>query len=510
MGELGEKTRRTLELLAVAGTLAVLPAPHAGAAAPPAAPPAPPPAVRQLPVASRPWTGDLAGMIERRRVRVLVPYSRTLYYNDKGRERGLTADAAREFEQYLNQKHETGKRPITILLIPTTRDRLLPDLARGLGDIAAGNLTVTSARLRTADFVVQSGHTVKEIVVAGANAPAIRSLADLRGKTVHVRRASSYYEHLATFNLRNRQLGVPVADLQLVPDALEDEDMLEMANAGVIDFLVVDDWKAEVWAQVLPRVTLYDNLSFHAGGRIGWAIRKDSPQLAAAIQDYYDTFARQRASHAYRLGQATKRIKQMTDPTRAADWQRFERTLALFRQYGQRYSFDPIMLAAQGYQESQLDQAARSHVGAIGVMQIMPATGAEMKVGDIKVLESNIHAGAKYMDILMTQFFKDAKFSEADRSLFAFASYNAGPGRISSLRRLAAERGLDPDQWFNNVELVVAEKVGIETTTYVRNIYKYYVSYTLTLAAQEAGRRARRQVAPAAGTPAPTPGPRSR
>jgi membrane-bound lytic murein transglycosylase MltF len=149
------------------------------------------------------------------------------------------------------------------------------------------------------------------------------------------------------------------------------------------------------------------------------------------------------------------------------------------------------MLAAQGYQESRLQQDARSHMGAIGVMQIMPATGAELKVGDITHLEPNIHGGAKYMNRLMTSYFPDAKFDEAERTLFAFASYNAGPGNISKMRRLAIQRGLDGDQWFNNVEIVVAAKIGIETTTYVRNIYKYYVAYKLVEAAQEAASKAK-------------------
>jgi membrane-bound lytic murein transglycosylase MltF len=154
------------------------------------------------------------------------------------------------------------------------------------------------------------------------------------------------------------------------------------------------------------------------------------------------------------------------------------------------------MLAAQGYQESQLDQNAKSHVGAIGVMQVMPATGASLKVGDIRVTESNIHAGTKYMDQLMTRYFPDARFSDANRPLFAFASYNCGPGNVAKMRKEAAKRGLDPDKWFNNVEVVTAEKIGIETTTYVRNIYKYYVSYKLTLEAEEQLAKARQQVAP--------------
>ena len=155
------------------------------------------------------------------------------------------------------------------------------------------------------------------------------------------------------------------------------------------------------------------------------------------------------------------------------------------------------MLAAQGYQESTLDQNKTSAVGAIGVMQLMPATGETLKVGDIRVTESNIHGGAKYMDQLMTQYFKDAKFDEQNRTLFAFASYNAGPGNISRMRTEAQKRGLDPDKWFNNVENVTAEKIGIETTTYVRNIFKYYVSYKLTQEAKETEAKLRGQVAPA-------------
>jgi membrane-bound lytic murein transglycosylase MltF len=127
-------------------------------------------------------------------------------------------------------------------------------------------------------------------------------------------------------------------------------------------------------------------------------------------------------------------------------------------------------------------------------MQVMPATGAELKVGDIRQAEANIHAGAKYMDQLMTRYFKDAKFDEQNRALFAFASYNAGPGNISKMRKEAANRGLDPDQWFNHVEIVTAEKIGIETTTYVRNIFKYYAAYKLVTEARQAAATAKEEL----------------
>jgi len=459
---------------------------------PQAAPAAP---VRQLSLIDKVWTGDFDKMLERRMIRVLVPYSRTLYFSDKGRERGIAADLVREFEEYVNRKNGTGKRPLTVYIVPTTRDQLLQKVADGSGDIGVGNLTITAERQQTVDFAEQGHHhTVDEIVVTGAKAPPIASVDALSGMTVHVRRSSSYYGSLAALNERLGKQGKPEIKLRIVPDALEDEDMMEMANAGLIDVLVVDDWKAKIWAQVLPKVAVHDDIALHEGGHLGWAIRKDSPKLAAAIEEYFSKYARAHASYDYRLAQVLRRVKQMNDPTRSADWKRFQEILEIFDRYGKQYGFDPLMLAAQGYQQSQLDQSAKSRVGAIGVMQMMPDTGAEMRVGDIHLVESNIHAGAKYMDMLMTQYFPDAHLSEGNRPLFAFASYNAGPGNIARMRREADKRKLDPDKWFNNVEVVVAEKIGAETTTYVRNIYKYYVAYKLALEMQETQRKAREAV----------------
>jgi membrane-bound lytic murein transglycosylase MltF len=454
---------------------------------------------RALPTSAGEWKGDFDGMVKRRMIRVLVPYSRSLYFNDKGRERGITADFVRDFERYLNKKHakELGKRPITIYIIPTTRDQLLKGVADGKGDIAAGNITVTAERKKLVDFwVAPDQRDMAEVVVTGPKSPAINTVDDLAGKTVDVRKSSSYHDSLVELNAKFKKAGKPAIKIVLVPDALEDEDMMEMLNIGLLEIIVVDDWKAKMWAQVLPKIKVNEGAVVRAGGNTGWAMRKGSTQLEAALQDFYVNFVKKQNLMSSRLAQYHKRVKQMKDPTGSADAKRFQDTLALFEKYGAKYNFDPLMLAAQGYQESQLDQNAKSHVGAIGIMQVMPATGAELKVGDIKVAENNVHAGTKYMDHLMSKYFPDAHFSEANRSLFAFAAYNAGPGRIAQMRREAEKRGLDHDKWFNNVEIVTAEKVGIETTTYVRNIYKYYVAYRLSLDAQAAAAKARDQLAP--------------
>jgi len=452
---------------------------------------------RQLNIASKPWTGDFDDMVKRRIIRALVPYSRSLYFNEKGHERGIAAENIRDFERYINKQHKTQKRPITVYIIPTTRDKLISGVAEGLGDIAVGNLTVTDDRLKLVDFAAPQGQRPNtEIVVTGPKSPPISAIDDLSGKTVHVRKASSYFESLTALNDRFRKQGKPEAKLVLVSDALEDEDMMEMLNAGLLEVIVVDDWKAEMWAQILSKIKPQPEIALREGGQVGWAIRKGSPKLQEAINDFYKNFLKKQGVAEYRLQKYMKRVKQIKDSTATEDYNRFSETLALFEKYSEKYGFDPLMLAAQGYQESQLNQKARSHVGAIGIMQIMPQTGAELKVGDIQIAEHNIHAGAKYMDQLMTKYFSDANFSEGNRPLFAFASYNAGPGNISKMRKEAKKRGLDPDKWFNNVELVTAEKIGAETTTYVRNIYKYYVAYKLTLEAHELTRKAREGVAP--------------
>jgi membrane-bound lytic murein transglycosylase MltF len=155
--------------------------------------------------------------------------------------------------------------------------------------------------------------------------------------------------------------------------------------------------------------------------------------------------------------------------------------IEFFRKYGNQYDFDYLMVAAQGYQESGLDQSVVSRAGAIGIMQMLPSTAADKSVGipDISTIDNNIHAGTKYLRYIVDHYFDDPEIDEVNRTLFAFASYNAGPNRIRRLRSKAAEQGYDPNIWFRNVEVVVANDVGREPVRYVSNIFKYYTVYSL-------------------------------
>ena len=454
------------------------------------------PKPRALELKAAPAKVDFDGMIERRRIRVRTPYSRTFFFNDKGHQRGFAADFVRDFERWVNRKYakQLGKRPLTVVIVPTTREKLLTEVVDGLADIAVGNITVTEERKKVVDFFAPEQMSISEIVLTGPGSPEIRSAEDLSGKTVHVRKSTSYYESLVALNDRLKKEGKPPANLVLLPDALEDEDLMEMLNAGVVQVIVVNDFLARMWAPVLPKIRIHKDAAVRTGASLGWAIRKESPKLQEALNRFYAEFMKKQNLIAARIAQYNKKIKQLHNPTASKDYKRFEDMVALFKKYGDKYSFDYLMLAAQGYQESQLNQDAKSHVGAVGVMQVMPQTGAELKVGDIHQTEPNIHAGTKYMDQLMTKYFPDAKFDAQNRALFAFASYNCGPGNVKKMRTLAEKRGLNPDLWFDNVEVVTAEKIGIETTTYVRNIYKYYVAYKLAVDMQETKDKARAQV----------------
>ena len=451
---------------------------------------------RDLDTQLQTFTGDFDGMVERRVIRVAVPYSRSLFYHDRGRERGLTADLVRKFEELLNKKHkkDLDKRPITIVLIPTTRDQLIPSLLDGRADIAAGNITITHSRKEKVDFSEPVSKPFSEIIVTGPGGPALQTIDDLAGQEVFVRPSTSYYESLTALNAQFTAAGKTPMILSLLPDPIEDEDKMDMVNAGLLGITVVDEWLADLWSPILTDLVVHKDIVLRSGGQTGWAFRKDSPLLKAEIDDFVVNVVKKYGLVTGNLKSFAAKIRKAKNAKAEEEWAKFQAVVELFRKYAGQYRFDYLLLTAQGYQESQLDQSTKSPVGAIGIMQLMPATGKAMEVGDIRQTEANVHAGAKYMDHLIEVYFPDAELDEENRTLFAFAAYNAGPTRMSKLRKLASEQGYDPNKWFNNVERVVAQKVGQEPVTYVRNIYKYYVSYKLALEAEQRMRDAAGQV----------------
>lgn len=455
----------------------------------------------------QPQKGDLPDMINRRAIRVLTTYSKTFFFIDKGTQRGATHDLFIALEKDLNNQLAKEKKlkqkhlKVRIVFIPVTRDNLFKALNEGKGDIAAANLTITSSRQEQVAFTTPLYSDVKELLVSGPSSPDVKNLEQLSGKTVFVRRSSSYYESLQELNARFAKASLPPVILQEAPEALEDEDLLEMLNAGLIPLIVVDRHKALFWKQVFPKIQVHENIVLRDGGSIAWAVRKDNPQLLAELNNFVK-HNRQGST----LGNTIllRYLKSATYVKNAAanrERAKFLQMVEIFRKYGERYDVDWLLMAAQGYQESRLNQSVRSHVGAIGVMQVMPATGKELQVGDIKKIDPNIHAGVKYMRWMIDHYYGDQPMTPLDKALFSFASYNAGPARIARLRTETQKSGFDPNIWFGNVENLAAEKIGAETVTYVSNIYKYYIAYRLIM-----DDIARKQKATAAPLPEPGTG----
>ena len=423
------------------------------------------------------WTGDFDGMVERRLIRVLTVYSKTLYFIDHGTPRGTANDQGKLLEDAINKKTGTGLLKVDVQFVPMSRDELIPALLEGRGDIIMADMTVTPERLKQVTFTEPWIAGVDEIVVTSPDGPAIDTLDDLSGKEVFVRQSSSYYQSLLRLNERLTKDGKPPVSIVPAPEALEDEDLLEMANAGLVKVLVVDNHKAWFWQRVWPNLKLHPTVTLRTNGEIAWAIRPDSPGLLRTLNGFLAENGRD-SLNARMIFRRYLLNTQYVKSSKTAE-ARFRAVVAMFRKYGQQYNMDWMLMAAQGYQESRLNQSARSHVGAIGVMQVMPETGRELAVGDITKIDANIHAGVKFIRQMIDRNYANEPMTDLDKGLFAFASYNAGPARIKQLRREAASRGLDPNVWFNNVERVASERIGRETVTYVSNIYKYYVTYLL-------------------------------
>jgi membrane-bound lytic murein transglycosylase MltF len=430
------------------------------------------------------WVGDFDEMERRRQVRLIVPYSKTIFFIDKGEQLGTSAEWGSEFDAWLNKHKKSELEHINIVFVPTPRDELLTALNEGHGDVVAANLTITKDRMEDVDFTDPVLKNVREILVTAPSAPPIGKLEDLAGKELYVRKSSSYYEHLLALNEKFAARHIESIELIPADEALEDEDLLEMVNADLLPFAIVDDHKAQIWGISFKSLAVRDDIVINDNGAIAWAIRKNSPLLKATLDRFLQEktitygFASWLRQRYYR---DDKMIKRAYAPE---DIGRFNGLVAFFRRYGDQYGFDYLMIAAQGYQESALDQGERSSSGAVGVMQMKLSTAHEPDIaidGIDSSAERNIEAGCKYLRYIIAKYINDPVLDSKNQTLFAFAAYNAGPTGLQNFRNKAKAMGLDPNIWFGNVENAAAQIAGRETVQYVSNIYKYYIAYSLVM-----------------------------
>ena len=425
-------------------------------------------------------TGDFDGMLARRTVRILVVPSKTFFFLNKAETLGLNAELGREFEKFINKRHAKPPYDIKVVFVPTRRDRILQNLVDGHGDIAAANLTITPERRAIVDFASPWLKDVREVLVTGPSAPPVASIADLSGQEVMVRQSSSYYTHLVALNERLAREGRDPVKLVPADESLEDEDLLQMVNAGLLPWLIVDSHKAGLWARILKNLVPHKELSLFERGEIGWATRKNSPLLQKEIAEFVTAHGRFTEDLVSEYLHDGKVVRNALAPP---EIEKFRELIGYFRTYGEKYRIDPHMLAAQAYQESSFDQGLRMSSGAVGIMQMMEKTAREeLGMQDIvSRAEDNIQAGARYLRFLADKYLNDPNIAERDKVLMTLAAYNAGPDNLRRFREKARQAGFDPNVWFGNVEHGAAAVVGKETVQYVGNVHKYYVVYSTLL-----------------------------
>jgi membrane-bound lytic murein transglycosylase MltF len=432
---------------------------------------------------TQPWQGDLDGMVERRVIRVLVVGGGPMFFYHLGKPRGIVTEMLVELQKQINTKLKRRIDQVEIIPMPVSRDKLIPALVNGSADLVAADLSVTAERTALVDSSLPFAKNIDEVVVfAPGKGTNVRTIDDLAGQSVYVRESSSYFEHLGVLNEQFVARALEPIEIVKANEYLRPQDILEMLNAGLVSATVVDAYKANMWSQIFTNLQVRDDLAIHTDGQIAWFFRKDSPQLASVVNEF---MAKNRAGTLMGnvlINRYTENLQWIRNSTSEVGYERLRPLLELFRASAEKNDFDTLMLVAQAYQESHLDNDKKSPAGAVGIMQIKPSTAADKQVGinDISSPADNIRAGARYMRFLTDRYFSEPEVDELHQWLFALAAYNAGPAKVRRMRNQAAAEGHDPNLWIDNVELVAAREIGRETVRYVRNVYKYYVAYRMS------------------------------
>lgn len=416
-------------------------------------------------------------------IRALIVIEPGYYFIDQGKQSGISYDLLKAFENYINKKYRRYlPQKFNIIYIPVDRSQLIPYLQQGLGDIIVAHMTQTELKDKLVQFTQPINSKVNEILITQAGSKSYQSPFELSGKTLWLRKSSSYYESVQVINQSLTQIGLAPIYVNFLDEQLEDADVLEMVNAGLIDKTIVDSHKATFWLSIFDKIQLHSEAVFRFNSQISWAVRKENPILLKEVNSFIKQHKKGTLFGNLLFWRYLKRndwAKKTLKPIEQIQSNKFIEILNLIKRYSQQYDFDWIMIAAQGFQESSFNQKAISHKGAVGVMQLLPSTAKEpyINLPNIHKLEDNIHAGVKYMHFIRKRYFSNDSIDPVNSVLLSFAAYNAGPNRIQKLQTEAENRGLESDVWFNNMEVIVAENIGWETVQYVNNIYKYYLAF---------------------------------
>ena len=428
-------------------------------------------------------THDLPGMLKKRSIRVLTSFSPTIFFMDKGKIYGFEYSMLKEYEKFLNKKRPR-REEVHLEFIPVPADKLIPLLNQGYGDIVAALTTVTESRKEQAAFSKPYLPNIKEVVVANKDITGIESIEDLSGRMVMVRKSSSFHQSLLELNREFKAKGKEPINIFPAPAYEPTEEILQMVNAGIVELTIADNYLADLWTGVLKNIRVLDTVAIRKGGNIAWMVRKDNPELLNSLNNFVKTVRKGTLLGNIYFNRYYKNVKFIQHPLdEKKEIENFSAYTPIFKKYAAMHGLDWRLVAALAYQESGFNHDARSRVGAVGIMQIMPSLATDTRLGikDIHDLEKNIHLGVKYLALLRDRYFPaDSIPSESERLRFALASYNAGPRRIRQARKVSSKLGFQDNLWFHNTEYGTMQLVGMEPVRYVSNINMYYRAMILS------------------------------
>ncbi len=418
---------------------------------------------------------DLAQIRSSQVLRVLVNQSRNSSGQVQGESVGVEYHRLRAFERYLNGHARDGQE-ITLKIIPKAKDQLLGALLRGEGDLMAPGelLDVKPTHAVTpSDPIIER---VPLMLVGVKGERRYTRLEQLSGRTVALTTGSAAGEALNLINQKLALRKLPPVNIEWVDPTLAVEDVLEMVQAGIYHLTLVEQPIAERWAKLMPKLRFDRKVLVSEPGAMRWYVRRDASMLRASVDRFLTTYTVP-ADQNVAFERVYRRLYRVHYPLARADRQKLEKLRPVLQKHAQQQGMDWLNLAALAFKESTLNPNAKGTGGATGLLQITPSAAQRVGVNNIQNVEGNVQAGAKYLAMIRRKFFASPQLNERERMAFVLAAYNMGPERVQGMRAEARRRGLNPNQWFFQVERIAMEQVGMGAVSYVNSVNKYYLAF---------------------------------
>ena len=440
-----------------------------------------------------PFERDLEDILEDGKLTAITTYSSTSYFLYKGKPMGFEYELLKSFTDYLGVDLE--------IIVAQNIDSLFSNLQRGKVDLIAHGLTITNERKDEVLFtdylylthqvlVQKKPDNWRKMNWSAIERSLIHDAIELIGDTVSVREETSYLQRLR--NMSDEIGGEIIIDTLL--GTTTTDDAIEMVLSGEIKYTVSDDNIANVFASYYPILDIDVPISFSQ--RIAWAARVNSPKLTETVNKWL-TYVKKDVYYYIIYNKYFKNSKDFRKRVKSEFYSLNNQSISIYddliKEQANKIGWDWRMLAALVYQESRFEPKAESWAGAAGLMQLMPATAAELGVKNRSDPAQSLKGGSNYLNTLYGYF--ESIPDTTQRLKLTMAAYNCGYGHVQDAQSLATKNELDPKECDNNVEKMILalnksqnynDPVvehgylrGHEPYNYVEQIFERYDHYKL-------------------------------